>query len=509
MSEKYLIGIDSGTQSTRVIIFTTQGEQICKGIGKHPPLIVEKKGNAEHGEMDVWIGLCDATKDVFSKFKGDPKDIVGIGLSSQRGTFMALDQDCNIIQRPISWMDQRMAYGIEPMPNECDPWYKFLRYYSRPNWFRVNKPDVFDKTYKWLGVGGFLTLKLCGNFIDTIANHSVGWPIDREAWKIADEDWKYECLGIRKDQMARMVRPGEILGYVSSEGSKSTGFPEGCPVIACAGDKQCEQLGAGAIKEGQSYITFGTAVSLGLVGNNTQMRSDPGLSYLTYLAAAPGTWNYEAGLYTGYWLISWFRDNLCKDLAAEAKSTGTSIEDLLNQQAAEIPAGSDGLIVIPDWAAPRSRPFGKGMMIGFDSRHTRAHMFRAIIEGVALQLKVNTDIMCEKIGAQITEIRVGGGGSQSDISMQSTADIFGVPAMRTYLAENCSLGAAICAAVGAGVYPSFEAAVEGMTKISETFYPIPENQKLYDELRESVFIKMYPVIEPILKNLVELTKDNK
>ena len=445
----------------------------------------------------------------FSQFKGNLKDIVGIGLSSQRGTFMAVDQEGNIIQRPISWMDQRMAYEIEAMPDDCDPWYKFLRFYSKPNWFRVNKPDVFKKAYKWLGVAGFLNFKLCGDYVDTIANQSVGWPIDREAWKVSEEDWKFECIGIRKDQMARLVRPGEILGYVSPEGAESTGFPEGCPVLACAGDKQCEQLGAGVFKEGQAYITFGTSSSLGLVGNKTQMKSDPALSYIPYLACVPGTWNYEAGIYTGYWLVSWFRDNLCMDLAAEAKSKDTSIEALLNQQAAKIPPGSEGLIVIPDWAAPRARPFGKGMIIGFDSRHTRAHILHAIIEGISLQLKVNTDIMCKKMGTQFTELRVGGGGSQSDISMQCTADIFGVPAARTYLAENCSLGAAICAAVGVGVYPSFETAVEGMTKVSETFYPISENQKFYDDLRESVFMKSYSTLEPVLKSLVELTKDKK
>lgn len=509
MNEKYLIGIDSGTQSTRVIIFNTKGEQICKGIGKHPPLIIEKKGWAEHGEMDVWIGLCDAARDAFSNFKGNPKDIVGIGLSSQRGTTLAVDQDGTPIQKPISWMDHRMAYGIEPMPDDCDPWYKFLRFYSKPNWFRVNKPEVFNKAYKWLTVAGFLDYKLCGDYVDTISNQNVGWPIDREAWKISDEDWKYECVGVRRDQMSRMVLPGEIVGYVSSVGSKSTGFPEGCPVMACAGDKQCEQLGAGIIKEGQTYITFGTSSSLGIVGNSTQMRTDPDFSFITYLSCIPGIWNYEAGLYTGYWLVSWFRDNLGIDLAGEAKSKGTSIEALLNQQAVNVPPGSEGLIIIPDWSAPRARPFGKGMIIGFDNRHTRAHMFRAMIEGISLQLKINTDIMCNKIGTQVTELRVGGGGSQSNISMQCTADIFGVPTTRTYLAENCSLGAAICAAVGAGVYPSFEAAVEGMTRTSETFYPIPENQKLYDDLRERVFMKTYPTMEPVLKNLVELTKDEK
>ena len=503
MNEKYLVGIDSGTQSTRVIIFNTRGEQICSGIGKHPPLIAEKQGWAEHGEMDVWIGLCEAARSAFSKFRGKLTDVVGIGLASQRGTIMAVDEKNRLIQRPISWMDSRMAYGIEPMPDDTDPRYKFLRFYSKANWLRINKPGVFEKTYKYLTVGGFLGHKLTAGYVDTVCNQYGGWPVDSKEWCVTDEPWICECVGIRLDQMSKLVMPGSIIGHITEEGAEETGFPAGCPVMASAGDKQCEVLGAGAIKEGQTYITLGTSTTLAFVSN--EWKTAPDLSFLTYMSCIPKTYNYEAPLARGFWLVSWFRDNLGMDLDAEAKKQGVSIETLLNREARNIPPGSEGLVVIPDWQAPRSRPYGKGMIIGFDDRHTRAHMFRALIEGILLQLKFNTDVMCKQIGREVTELRVGGGGSRSKMVLQAVADIFDVPAIGASVVETCSLGAAICAAVGAGVYPSFEAAVDAMTAKKDCFYPVPENRELYRGIREKVIAKAYSTFEPILKELSEMT----
>lgn len=505
---KYLVGIDSGTQSTRVIIFSEKGELVSKGVAKHPALIAERQGWAEHGEMDAWVGLCEAARNALEKFDGSISDIIGIGLSSQRGTTLAVDEKANIIQRPISWMDARMAYGIQPMPDDTEPLYKFLRYYSKANWCKVNKPDVFDRAYKWLTIAGYLGYRMCGEYVDTIANQSGGWPIDQEDWCVAKDDWKYECVGVRRDQLAKMFQPGEVLGRVTKEAAQATGFPEGCPVVACAGDKQGEVLGAGCIKPGQIYITFGTSASIALVGD--ARKASPDMSFICYLSCVPGIYNYEAGMWRGYWLISWFRDNLGMDLAAEAKASGKSIEQLLNEEAADVPAGSEGLVIIPDWQAPSARPKGKGMMIGFDDRHGRKHMFRAMIEGISQQLKINSEVMAKQLSSgEITELFVGGGGSQSPITTQATADIFNVPVKRSNMPETCSLGAAICAAVGAKVYPSFDEAVRNMVAEPDVFYPIPENQKLYEELREKVHKKVYPAMAPILSDLIELTKDKK
>ena len=500
---KYLVGTDSGTQSSRVIIFDTEGNIVAKGSAKHPDLILERQGWSEHGEEDCWKGFCEASRDALSKFPGDPKDIIGIGFSSQRGVTYCLDENGRQLQRPISWMDQRLAYGIEPMDREISPWWQFLRYYSKANWTKVNRPEIFARTAKWLTNGGYLGYKLTGKFVDTIANQNGGFPVDKAKFALHDEDWAYECVGTRRDQLPEMFLPGEVMGYVSAEGAAASGLPEGCPVIACSGDKQGEVLGAGCIENGQCYITFGTCTSLAMVADKDI--PSPDTSYLVYMACVPYQFNYEASLSKGYWLISWFRDNLGMDLAAEAAAQGVSIEELLNREAADVPPGSEGLVIVPDWWSPRTRPNGKGVILGFDDRHKRKHIFRAMIEGISQQLKINTDIMCGQIGGSVTEIRAGGGGSKSPITMQATADIFGVPVRRTHTSETCAMGAAICAAVGSGIYKTYEEAVEHMVGMGEVFTPIPENVKLYAELREKVHKKVYPTMKPIFDDLVELT----
>ena len=179
MGKRYFIGIDSGTQSTRVIIFDEQGKQICKGVGKHPPLIHDQLNWAEHGEYDAWYGLCDATRSALDQFTGDKKEISAIGLSSQRGTVMAVDRAGSPLQRPISWMDARLALEMPPMPENCDPWYKFCRFYSKANWCKLHRPEVFEAAYKWLTIGGYLAYRLCGVYKDTISNQTGAWQIGR------------------------------------------------------------------------------------------------------------------------------------------------------------------------------------------------------------------------------------------------------------------------------------------------------------------------------------------
>ena len=509
MGKKYFIGIDSGTQSTRVIIFDEQGKQICKGVGKHPPLIHDQLNWAEHGEYDAWYGLCEATRSALDQFQGERKDIVAIGLSSQRGTVMAVDREGHPLQRPISWMDARMAMEMSPMPEDCDPWYKFCRFYSKANWCKVHRPEAFEAAYKWLTIGGYLGYRLCGVYKDTISNQTGAWPVDRENWCLEKEDWPYECVGIRRDQMAEMVFPGELLGKVTTDGAKLTGFPEGCPVYACMGDKQCEALGAGVIHPGQSYITLGTSVQLSLVGD--KMLSSPNRNFLTYLCYQPKIYQYEASLVKGYWLVSWFREQLAKDLEGGAKAIDTNVEALLDMEAQKVPAGSAGLITVPDWQGPRNRANAKGVMLGFDERHGRAHMFRSLVEGISMALKVTTDVMCDEIGTPITSLRIGGGGSRSQVAMQSTADIFNIPTVRVHTSETCSLGAAICAAVGSGAYSGFQEAVDRMVgdNITDIFQPDPENHQLYEGLMDKVYRKIYPMMSPVFDDLLALTKDHK
>ncbi|MDR1894184.1 MAG: hypothetical protein LBQ61_05750 [Spirochaetales bacterium] len=509
MSEKYVIGIDSGTQSTRVILYDSKGNRVARGAAEHPKLLAPHQGWAEHGADDLWGALKAASKDMFAHYKGKVEDIAAIGVSSQRAVFTALDKGGNLLCNPISWMDERWRMNIPSLGavenDSPDPFYKlFWPYYSKANWLKFNNPAAYEKAVKFLGATGYLGYKLTGEFAESISN-SFGLPYDVINWTAFPGDTEIEAMGMRRDQVAPPVSAGTVIGKVSREAAAATGLPEGVPVVMAAGDKQCELLGAGAVKHGQAYITLGTLSGLDIVFD--QYKPAPDFSYTTYLSAVPKLYNYESMVSKGFWLVSWFRDNLGDSLKAAAADAGLSIEALLDREAETIPAGSEGLVVLPDWSPTALHPAGKGIYLGFDDRHHRGHMFRALVEGIMIQIKLGTSKMTEYLGVPINELYIGGGGSKSNFTAQIIADLFNVPVNRTKESENCSLGVAMCAAAGAGIYPDLQAALSGMGKNYDRFLPNQANHELYKALSEKVIEKLYPSLEGILKDLIELTAE--
>jgi sugar (pentulose or hexulose) kinase len=507
MNEQYIIGIDSGTQSTRAIIYDTKGNRIARGAALHPKLISSHQGWAEHGINDLWDALRAAVADMFSHFTGRKEAIAAIGLSTQGACFFALDKADNLLYNPISWLDERWRMNIPAMgqlaAKSTDPLYNlFWPYYSKANWFKFNEPAVYERAAKYGGVSSYLGLKLTGAFYESIAN-SMGLPYDIINWKAFDTDTEIQAMGMRRDQIAPPVPAGTVIGTVSPEAAAATGLPEGCPVALAARDKQCELLGAGAVQHGQAYLTLGTLSGLDIVCS--EYKPAPDLSYLTYLSAFPKLYTYESMANRGFLLVSWFRDTLGEGLKSAAQEAGISVEALLDSEAELIPAGSEGLVVLPDWSPSTLHPSGKGIYLGFDDRHQRGHMFRSLVEGIIIQIKLGTVKMSEYLDIAIKELYIGGGGSKSNFTAQIIADVFNVPVNRTQEAENCSLGAAICGAVGAGFYADLQSAVAGMGRGYDQFFPNKENHELYEALSARVIEKLYPTLESILKDLSALT----
>ena len=206
-------------------------------------------------------------------------------------------------------------------------------------------------------------------------------------------------------------------------------------------------------------------------------------------------------------MVSWFLQEFGHNEQRLAKERGIPPEFLFDDLVRSVPAGSMGLTLQPYWAPGLKSPGpeAKGAMIGFGGVHTRAHIYRAILEGLAYALREGAEQTSKRSGVPITEVRVSGGGSQSDGALQLTADIFGMPVSRPHVYEASGLGAAIDLAVGLRLQPSFETAVAQMTRISNTFDPNPENQKLYDELYNRVYLKMYDRLAPLYKEIQDIT----
>ena len=226
-----------------------------------------------------------------------------------------------------------------------------------------------------------------------------------------------------------------------------------------------------------------------------------------YPAAIPGSYSTEVQIFRGYWMVNWFKEQFGHHEQSQAVAQGVVAEALFDELVNEVPPGSMGLMLQPYWT-PGIKvpgPEAKGAMIGFGDVHTRAHMYRAILEGLAYALREGKERIEKRSGVAITELRISGGGSQSDAAMQLTADIFGLPTSRPHIYETSGLGAAIDAAVGLGLHPDFDTAVRAMTRIGKTFEPIAHHHQIYNELYHRVYQKMYARLQPLYKEIQQIT----
>jgi sugar (pentulose or hexulose) kinase len=307
-----------------------------------------------------------------------------------------------------------------------------------------------------------------------------------------------------RDMLVDLVPPAGQLGVISAEAAEATGIPAGLPLIAAAADKACEVIGAGSLAPNTGCISYGTTATI----TNTQARYVEPIPLIPpYPAAAPNAYSLEVQIFRGFWMVSWFKKEFGQVELQLAAEQGIAAEVLLDQLLAEAPAGSMGLVLQPYWTPGLKvpGPEAKGAVIGFGDVHTRAHLYRSMIEGLAYGLREGKERLEKRTGTTIDELRVSGGGSQSDAVMQLSADVFGLPAIRPHVYETSGLGAAIDAAVGLKLHPDFDTAVREMTRVGRVFDPNPQTHALYEALYRRVYLKLYEKLKPLYKEIREIT----
>ncbi len=472
---KYLIGIDGGSQSSKIVIFDLDGNIIASGKQDLKPYHLEAGGIVEHPDDDLWESICVASKRAMAKFSGDKADIVGVGLGSIRFCRALLKKDGTLSQPVMSWMDRRVS-----VPYVHD-----------------NPDTAFVTT-----ATGYITARVTGEFNDTAANYQGVWPIDTDTWQWLENEEEFAKYNLTRDMLFHLKMPGEKLGNVTAYASKMTGIPEGLPVFATANDKAVEALGSG-IKGGSSaLISLGTYIAAMVEGTHNPKNTK---NFWTNFASEPNKYLYESnGIRRGMWTISWFKDILGESFVEYAQSQNKIPEEVLNEEALLVPAGSEGLLVVLDWLAPVDAPYKKGSMLGFDGRHTRAHIYRAIVEAIAMTMKNHVDAMSAELNNRIDKVIISGGGSSSDLFMQIFADVFNIPAQRNVMNGAAGLGAAINAAIGLGYYDSYEEAVDRMVQVDKVFKPIRDNASLYKKVNTNVYKGITEHTDKIYQTLYEI-----
>ena len=276
------------------------------------------------------------------------------------------------------------------------------------------------------------------------------------------------------------------------------------PLIAAAADKACEVIGAGCLEPHIGCLSYGTTATI----NTTHRKYVEVIPLIPpYPSAVPGAYSLEGQIYRGYWMVAWFKHEFGHHEQRIAEERGCAPEELFDELVNQVPPGSMGLVLQPYWSPGLKvpGPEAKGAVIGFGDVHTRAHLYRAILEGLAYALREGKERTERRSRVPITELRVSGGGSQSDAAMQVTADVFGLPTARPHLYETTGLGAAIDAAVGLGLHPDFDTAVAAMTRVSQVFEPDPQAHKIYTGLYRRVYKRMYRRLRPLYEAIREVT----
>ncbi len=508
MSEN-LLAIDNGTQSVRALLFDPSGNLLYKQQIHIEPYYSTSPGLAEQDPEVFWDAVCDACQGLWAQ-GADKSSIAAVSVTTQRSTVLNLDQNGSPLRPAIVWLDQRRTEGLKPVGGLWGAALKiagasgtvaYLQAEAEANWIRTHQPEIWDATHKYLFLSGFLTHRLTGQFVDSVASQVGYMPFDykNQTW-CKKRDWKWQAVPMDPALLPVLVQAGGTLGEITSKAAEATGIPTGLPLIAAGADKATEVLGAGCLEPHIGCLSYGSAATL----NTTHEKYIEIIPLIPpYPSAIPGAYNLEIQIYRGYWMVSWFKQEFGLREQKLADKQGIQAEDLFDELVHSVPPGSDGLVLQPYWS-PGLRfpgPEARGAMIGFSDVHTRAHIYRAILEGLAYALREASEKSNKRSGVPITELRVAGGGSQSDAAMQLTADIFGLPVSRPHLYEASGLGAAIDAAVGAGIHQDFNIAVGAMTRLGETFMPNAQTHSRYNELYNGVYKNMYKQLRPLYKTM--------
>ena len=487
----------------RGIIFDEKGNMIAKEQIKYPPYLSVENGFVEQTPDMYWEVMCRITRALSEKHPQEMSSVLAMSVDTFRDTVVMLDEDYKPVRNTILWSDQRTSDVSEPLPFKqrfllklvgMDRAIRAIRTNTKTRWVQQNEPDVWAKVRHVSYISAYLNYKLTGKLADSYASSMGHMPFDNKGKK-----WygKHALLFPVFDLPQEYVKiplfaPGETIGQISDSAAEQTGIAKGLSLIASGSDTGCETLGSGCLGENEASISFGTSSS---VQFTTKKYFEPEPFMPAYPAVIKDYYNPEVQIYRGYWMISWFKKNFAQDLEILSAQNGTKTEDIMNAQIADIPAGCEGLVLQPFWQGGLTSPEARGAIIGFSDFHTRAHLYRAIIEGIDFALREGLERLERRGKQHIEYLSVSGGGSQSDIICQIAADVFNRTVRRVQTYETSALGAAIVTFIACGVYDDPQTAVKEMVHFKDEFKPNPDNVKVYDEIYRNIYSKMYDKLQ--------------
>ncbi|HLV95427.1 MAG TPA: xylulokinase [Candidatus Acidoferrales bacterium] len=496
-----LLGIDVGTGGTRAVLLDETGKVAASATSEHAAISAPQIGWAEQDPRDWWRATCAAIKECLQLAGVSADEIDGVGLTGQMHGMVLLDAVGEVLRPAIIWCDQRTeAQGraitekigarrlIELTANPALTNFTLTKIW----WVQQHEPEIWSRVRTLLLPKDYARFRMTGARACDVADASGTLLFD-----VAHRRWSApmaDISGINSEILPEIFESPDISGRISEEGARATGLRVGTPVVAGAGDQAAGAVGMGIVRPGAVSATIGTS---GVVFAATAAPTmDPHGRIHTFCHAVPGRWHVMGVTQSAGFSLRWFRDEFC------AGHPGNRVSyDQLTAEAAKTSAGADGLLWLPylmGERTPHLDPDARGALVGLTAQHTRGHVVRSILEGVAFSL-CDTLTIFRELKLPIESIRLGGGGARGKLWRQIQADVYGMPVEILEAEEGAAYGAGLLAGVGVGVWPSVESACETAVKVAQRLEPDPARVEIMNRRYEE-YRKLYPALKDTFRN---------
>jgi xylulokinase len=497
--QTYVLGIDVGTGGTRALIVDSDGRVFASATEEHEPFASPQMGWAEQRPEDWWRAAGIAIRKALANGHLRGEQISSAGFSGQMHGAVMLDERGDVVRPALIWCDVRTEKQCRELTERIGA-EQLIRLTCNPAlanftvtkllWTRENEPKNWARVRSVMLPKDYVRFRLTGEKATDVADASGTLLLD-----VAKRQWSGEVLQaaeLDRSLLPTLHESPEVCGKVSAIGAEATGLPVGTPVVAGAGDQAAGAIAMGVVTPGAVSATIGTS---GVVFAATDRPAlDPKGRLHTFCHAVPGRWHVMGVTQAAGLSLRWYRDQFsCAPVAS-----GRDPYEQLTAEAATVPPGADGLLWAPyliGERTPHLDPAARGVLAGLTASHTRAHVVRAILEGVAFSLKDTFAIFAE-MHVPVKSIRLGGGGARSPLWRQIQADVYGQDVEIVEAEEGAAFGAAILAGVGAKVWPSVDAACDSVVRVVKRISPIPANVAVMNAAG-SAYRRIYPAMKSI------------
>lgn len=494
-----VMGIDVGTGGTRVVIIDARGRMIASATEEHEAFASPRVGWAEQHPGDWWRAAQLSIRRALHDSQLRAEEISCAGFSGQMHGAVMLDGAGNVVRPALIWCDVRTQKQCDDLTAEIGR-ERLIELTANPAlanftltkllWTRDNEPENWRRVRSVMLPKDYVRFRLTGKAATDVADASGTLMLD-----VSRRKWSAEIMravGLDESILPALYESPAICARISEAGAEASGLAAGMPVVAGAGDQAAGAVGMGVVRPGTVHATIGTS---GVVFASTDRPMTDARGRLhTFCHAMPNRWHVMGVTQAAGLSLRWFRDNLFR----EAGNGAADAYARMTEEAESAPAGAEGLLWAPylmGERTPHLDPSVRGALVGLTASHTRGHVIRATLEGVAFSLK-DTFAIFEEMGIPVGEVRLGGGGARSRLWRRVQAEAYGRPVQILGIEEGAAYGAAILAGVGAGMWPSVEAACEAVVRVAERVEPDAGNVATLNA-QYARYRRIYPAMKSI------------